>query len=71
MTASNAEPTLLLAQENTAAHLQYDLQHEVRDVFEVHSAATSGSKTPAFEFHGRLLTDADAAILEITRIGHA
>ncbi|MCA9869273.1 MAG: site-2 protease family protein [Anaerolineae bacterium] len=62
MTASNAEPTLLLAQENTTAHLQYDLQHEVRDVFEVHSAATSGSKTPAFEFHGRLLVAPDVAL---------
>ena len=65
MTVSNAEKNLLLAQDNAAAHLQYDLQHEVRDVFEVQGVATSGSKTPAFEFHGRLLAAPDAVLTTV------
>ena len=70
MTVSNAEKNLLLAQDNAAAHLQYDLQHEVRDVFEVQGVATSGSKTPAFEFHGRLLIAPDAALTTVEERFH-
>ncbi|MCB0236034.1 MAG: hypothetical protein KDG58_17755, partial [Anaerolineae bacterium] len=70
MTASNAQQTLFLDQDNAAAQLQYELQQEVRDVFDVQGVATSGSKTPAFEFHGRLLTDADAAITVVQERFH-
>ena len=70
MTASNAQQTLFLDQDNAAAQLQYELQQEVRDVFDVQGVATSGSKTPAFEFHGRLLTDADTALIVVQERFH-